>query len=92
MAQAIEALDNLIREGKSKRMAKMTGLIKTIMLKRKTAKKKNILAEWLKHRKKAGKHAMGLAQWKKEGRMPTYFKGMQKRKSPDAILRELKGK
>ena len=73
-------------------MAKMTGLLKTILLKRKTAKKKKELAEWQKHRKTAGAGAMGLAQWLKEGRMPTYFKGLQKRKSPDAILRELKGK
>lgn len=73
-------------------MAKMIGLIKTIMLKRKTAKKKKLLAEWQKHRDVAGKQAMGFAQWLKEGRMPTYFKGMQKRKSPEAILRELKGR
>ena len=76
-------------------MAKFTGLIKTLRLKRETAKKKKDLAEWQKHRKKAGKHAMGLARWlmegkkKKEKKIAYYGKG---RETADAMLRRLKGK
>ena len=70
-------------------MAKMTGLIKTLRLKRKTAKKKRDLAEWQKHREKAGAKAMGLAQWLKEGKEPVYFKGAGgKKRTVEAQLRE----
>ena len=83
-------------------MAKFTGLIKTLRLKRETAKKKKDLAEWQKHRKKAGKQAMGLAQWvkagkpvkkkqivkKQEGKKIAYYG--QGRETADALLRRIK--
>lgn len=77
-------------------MAKMTGLIKTIMLKRRTAKKKKDLAEWQKYRKKAGAGAMGLALWIMEGRGKKRKKGKkiayygQGRETADALLRRIK--
>ena len=74
-------------------MAKMTGLIKTILLKRRTAKKKKDLAEWQVYRKKAGAAAMGLARWIQEGRgkkgKKIAYYG-QKRETADALLRRIK--
>lgn len=74
-------------------MAKMTGLIKTLRLKRKTAKKKKELAEWQKHRDATGKKAMGLAQWLKAGK-PKRGKKIayygQGRETADALLRRIK--
>lgn len=70
-------------------MAKMTGLIKTILLKRKTAKKKKLFTEYQKHRKKAGAKAMGYAQWLKEGKEPVYYRGAGgKKKTVEAQIRE----
>lgn len=74
-------------------MAKFTGLIKTLRLKRETAKKKKQLAEWQVHRKEAGKHAMGLARWlieggKKKGKKIAYYG--QGRETADAMLRRIK--
>lgn len=96
MAQAVEALNNLIREelpARSKRMAKFTGLIKTLRLKRRTAKKKKDLAEWQVYRNKAGRGAMGLARWlmtgkKKAGKKIAYYG--QGRETADALLRRIK--
>lgn len=74
-------------------MAKFTGWIKTLRLKRKTAKKKKDLAEWQKHREKAGAGAMGLARWLKEGKgkkgkkIAYYGQGEE---TADAILRRIK--
>ena len=77
-------------------MAKITGPIKTWRLKRKTSKKKKSLAEWQVHRKKAGRKAMGYAQWLKEGKgkgKAGYYKGAKlKRKTADELLREIKGR
>ena len=73
----------------------ITGPIKTYLLKRKTSKKKKLLAEWQVHRKAAGRKAMGYAQWLKEGRgkkgkkIPYYGQG---RETADTILRRLKRK
>ena len=74
-------------------MAKMTGLIKTILLKRRTAKKKKDLAEWQVHRKEAGKKAMGLARWLatgrgKKGKKIAYYG--QGKETADALLRRIK--
>jgi hypothetical protein len=96
MAQAVEALNNLIREElptRSKRVAKFTGLIKTLRLHRKTDKKQKDLDEWKVYRKKAGKNAMGLARWlmtgkKKEGKKIAYYG--QGRETADAKLRRIK--
>ena len=69
----------------------ITGPIKTYRLKRKTSKKKKLLAEWQVHRDKAGKKAMGYAQWLKEGRgkkkIAYYGQG---RETADALLRRIK--
>jgi len=75
-------------------MAKIIGPIKTWRLKRKTSKKKKLLAEWQVHRKQVGRKAMGLAQWLKEGRgkgkkIAYYGQG---RETADTILRRLKRK
>jgi hypothetical protein len=75
-------------------MAKITGPIKTWRLKRKTRKKKKLLAEWQVHRKKEGRKAMGYARWLKEGKgkgKKIAYYG-QKRETADAILRRLKRK
>lgn len=71
-------------------MAKFTGPIKTYLLKKRTAKKKNLLADWLIHRKKAGKKAMGLAQWMKEGKGKKIAYYGQGRETADAMLRRIK--
>ena len=74
-------------------MAKMIGLIKTLRLRRRTAKKKKDLAEWQKYRKEAGKSAMGLARWLiagrgKKGKKIAYYG--QGRETADALLRRIK--
>lgn len=83
-------------------MAKMTGLIKTILLHKKTTKKMKLLGDWRKYRKEAGKEAMGLAKWVKAGKpvkkkqIVSEQKGKkiayygQKRETADAILRRIK--
>lgn len=73
-------------------MAKITGPIKTWRLKRKTSKKKKSLAEYEVHRKKAGRKAMGYAQWLKEGKgkekkIAYYGQG---RETADTLLRRIK--
>ena len=74
-------------------MAKITGLIKTLRLHRKTDKKQRQLDEWKVYRKKAGKNAMGLARWlmtgkgKKEKKIAYYGQG---RETADAKLRRIK--
>lgn len=76
----------------------MTGLIKTIRLNRKTVKKMKLLGDWRKYREKAGKQAMGLAQWVKEGKGKPVKKKQGKkiayygqgRETADAILRRIK--
>ena len=60
----------------------ITGPIKTYRLKRKTAKKKKLFAEWQVHRKKEGKKAMGLAQWQKEGRGKGRLKPLKRAVKP----------
>ena len=91
MAQAIEALDNLIKEGspiRNKKMAKggiFGAFLKKSRMKRETARKKR----YLQHYKKAGKSAMTYAQWIKEGEASTYYKGAGgKRRTVEAQLRE----
>lgn len=83
-------------------MAKMTGLLKTILLNRKTTEKMKLLGDWRKYRKEAGKQAMGLAQWvkagkpvkkkqivkKQKGKKIAYYG--QGRETADAILRRIK--
>ena len=54
---------------------------KTKLLEKETAKKK----EYLKHYKKAGRHAMTYAQWLKKGKESVYI---GKRKSAEARMRE----
>jgi hypothetical protein len=68
----------------------ITGPIKTYRLKRKTAKKKKLLAEWQVHRTKTGKKAMGYAQWLKDGRGKKIAYYGQKRETADALLRRIK--
>jgi len=70
----------------------ITGPIKTWRLKRKTAKKKKLFAEYQKHRKKAGKLAMGYAQWLNKGRGKKIAYYGQGRETADSILRRLKKK
>lgn len=54
-------------------------------MKKETAQKK----QYAEHYKKAGpKHAMTYVEWLKKGKQPTYFKGMPKRKTAEARLRE----
>jgi len=54
-------------------------------MKKETARKKR----YAEHYAKAGlKHAMTYAEWLKKGEQPTYFKGIPKRKTAEAQLRE----
>ena len=87
MAQAVEALDNLIREGRSNVVAKK-GLVSALFAKRRRRKETERKKRYLKHYQKAGKHAMTYVQWIKEGEQPTYFKGMPKRKTAETRMRE----
>ena len=89
MAQAVEALNNLIREGRSNVMAKggiLRALLKKSRRKKETARKKR----YLRHYKEAGpKHAMTYAQWMKGGEESVYFKGAGgKKRTVEAQLRE----
>ena len=89
MAKAVEALNNLIREGKSNIMAKrkpniFRALFKLGKKSRETEKKKR----YLEHYKKAGKHAMTYVEWMKKGEQSPYFKGLPKRKTAEARMRE----
>ncbi len=87
MAQAVEALNNLIREGGSKVMAKRN-IFRAILKHGKKARETRSKKRYLEHYKKAGKHAMTYVQWMKKGEQPTYFKGLPKRKTAEARLRE----
>ena len=89
MAQAIEALDNLIREGRSNVMAKRKpNIFRAILKHGKKARETKRKKRYLEHYKKAGKSAMTYAQWIKEGEQSTYFKGLPKRKTAEARMRE----
>jgi len=90
MAQAVEALDNLIREGRSHGIMAENRLLRALLkksrMKRETARKKR----YLQHFKKAGpKHAMTYVEWQKKGESSTYFKGAGgKTRTVEAQLRE----
>ena len=87
MAQAVEALDNLVREGRSNVVGRK-GLIGALFAKRRRRKETERKKRYLEHYKKAGKHAMTYVQWIKKGEQSTYFKGMPKRKTAEARMRE----
>ena len=65
-------------------MALLKRILKHRKMKKETAKKK----EYLKHYKKAGRQAMTYAEWLKKGKQPTYFRGLPKRKTAEARMRE----
>ena len=89
MAQAVEALNNLIREGKSNIMAKRKpNIFRAILKYGKRARETRRKKRYLEHYKKAGKHAMTYAQWVNKGEQSTYFKGLPKRKTAEARMRE----
>lgn len=62
----------------------LRALFKKSRMKKETARKKR----YLQHFKKAGKHSLTYAQWIKEGEEPVYFKGIKKKKTVEAQLRE----
>ncbi len=87
MAQAVEALDNLIREGRSKVVAKRN-IFRAILKHGKKARETRKKKRYLEHFKKAGpKNAMTYVEWMKKGESPVYFKGIKK-KSAEARMRE----
>ena len=89
MAQAVEALDNLIREGRSNVMAKRKpNIFRAILKHGKKARETKRKKRYLEHYKKAGKHAMTYVEWMKKGEQSTYFKGLPKRKTAEARMRE----
>lgn len=60
-------------------------LLKKSRMKKETARKK----QYLEHYKKAGpKHAMTYVEWMKKGKEPVYFKGIKKKTTVEAQLRE----
>ena len=60
-------------------------LLKKSRMKKETARKKR----YLEHYKKAGpESAMTYVEWMKKGEEPVYFKGIQKKKTVEAQLRE----
>lgn len=91
VAQAIDALDNLIKERLPKKIMPkksrlLSALFKKSRMKKETARKKR----YLQHYKKAGpKHAMTYVEWQKKGEQSTYFKGAGgKARTVEAQLRE----
>ena len=89
MAQAVEALNNLVREGRSNVVAKrkpniFRALFKLGKKSRETERKKR----YLQHYKANPKNAMTYVEWMKKGEQSTYFKGLPKRKSAEALMRE----
>lgn len=90
MAQAIEALDNLIKEQlptKSKKMGKRN-IFRAILKHGKKARETRRKKRYLEHYKKAGKHAMTYVEWMKKGEQSPYYKGLPKRKTAEARMRE----
>ncbi len=87
MTQAVEALNNLVRESGSKVMAKRN-IFRAILKHGKKARETRRKKRYLEHYKKAGKHAMTYVQWMKKGEQPTYLKGLPKRKTAEARMRE----
>ncbi len=63
-------------------MAKITGPVKTWRLHRRTDIKQRQLEEWKVYRKGAGKKAMGLALWLKEGRKKGKLKRVKRTVKP----------
>ena len=89
MAQAVEALDNFIHEGRSNIVAKRKPNIFRAILKlgkksRETERKKR----YLQHYKANPKNAMTYVEWMKKGEQSPYFKGLPKRKTAEARMRE----